>query len=460
MSKKERRLAAIMFTDIVGYSSMMQKDEEYAGRMRERHRQIFNRWHNQYRGKVLQYYGDGTLSIFSSTTDAIECAVAIQQSLKRNPKVPIRIGIHIGDITYSDDEVYGDGVNIAARIESLCVPGGVFISGKTYDDIRNHPKLKAKSIGYFPLKNIQKEMEVYAITNEGITAPDYEWKPVVASDHASRLKSRQSTKKSGKKSKWVAALLAFFFGVFGVHRFYLEQRLYGILFLVMFFLGMISDVEQFIAIPAIVGFIDFIAFLVMPRDTFNAKYNAEIMERKEIQRKEEELEARNPKRLLGQQYKKYLEAAKKAYNDFDFETTIDELQKAIEIKYDEWEPHFLLARCYSINEDAANALAHLEAAVAFGLPPEQIKNHDDLAYLRIQPSFETFVNNNYVIPRGNITSPSPDILELNEPDQSDLLEQLNKLQKEYEAGKLTEKEYEERQQEIIPETTPEKKDDE
>ena len=75
MSRKEKQLAAIMFTDIVGYSSMMQKDEEYATRMRERHREIFNRWHKQYNGKVLQYYGDGTLSIFSSTTDAVECAV-------------------------------------------------------------------------------------------------------------------------------------------------------------------------------------------------------------------------------------------------------------------------------------------------------------------------------------------------------------------------------------------------
>ncbi len=458
MSKKERRLAAIMFTDIVGYSSMMQKDEAYAGRMRTRHRQIFNRWHKQYRGKVLQYYGDGTLSIFNSTTDAVECAVAIQQSLKSNPKVPIRIGIHIGDITYSDEEVYGDGVNIAARIESICVPGGVFISGKTYDDIRNHSSLKAKSIGYFPLKNIQDEIEVYAITNEGITAPDYEWKPVVKSGHTSKFKSRETKLKGGKKSKWIAALLAFFFGIFGVHRFYLEQKLYGILFLGMFFLGLISGFEQFTAIPAILGFIDFITFLFMPRETFNAKYNKEILEKEEIQRKEEESEARNPKKLLGQQYKKYVEEARTAYTNFEFETAIEHLQKAIELKYDEWEAHFLLARCYSINEDVANAFAHLEAAVAFGLPPEQIKTHDDLAFLRIQPGFEVFKANNYVIPRGEISS--SDILELKEPDEPDLLEQLNRLQKEFEADKLTEKEYQERQKELIPNTSSKKKNGE
>ena len=125
MKSKERRLAAIMFTDIVGYSSMMQKDEDLANRMRVRHREVFNRLHDQHGGKILQYFGDGTLSIFPSTTAAVECAVALQQTLKKEPQVPIRVGIHTGDIVVGDLSLrgrsefaaVGEQANLAAEIE-------------------------------------------------------------------------------------------------------------------------------------------------------------------------------------------------------------------------------------------------------------------------------------------------------------------------------------------------------
>ncbi|MCB0633033.1 MAG: hypothetical protein KDD15_25015 [Lewinella sp.] len=171
MKPKERRLAAVMFTDIVGYSSMMQKNEEIANRLRVRHREVFQRLHERFGGKILQYFGDGTLSVFSSTTAAVECAVALQQALKKDPPVPIRIGIHTGDITFSEEETYGDGVNVASRIESLAAAGSVFISEKIYDEVKNQPDIKTTSLGAFEFKNVDKPLEVFAVTNTGLVVP-------------------------------------------------------------------------------------------------------------------------------------------------------------------------------------------------------------------------------------------------------------------------------------------------
>ena len=104
----KRQLTAIMFTDIVGYTAMMQRDEEFGIETRKRHRQVFNRITNAYNGKILQYYGDGTLSIFDSAVDAVLCAVDIQVELQKEPKIPLRIGVHIGDVVLSEEEIIGD----------------------------------------------------------------------------------------------------------------------------------------------------------------------------------------------------------------------------------------------------------------------------------------------------------------------------------------------------------------
>ncbi len=444
MEGKERRLAAIMFTDIVGYSSMMQKNEELANRLRVRHREVFERLHERFGGRILQYYGDGTLSIFPSAAAAVECGVALQQALKKEPKVPLRVGIHTGDITFSKEEAYGDGVNVAARIESLCVPGGVFISGKAYDDVKNHPRLRAKPLGAFQLKNIQDEVSVYAVTNEGITVPEYEWRL----PEKKRLSA--GPLKAGRKKKWVAALLALFFGIFGAHRFYLEQRHLGILHLAFFFLAVfiIPGMEELAGIPAIIGFIDFIAFTVMPRATFDEKYNTAAVEAEKAIIRKQQAEASDPKHILKGQFEQYVEKGRRAYNNYDYDTAIENLLKAIEIKYDDPEAHFLLACCYSINEEAEKALSHLDVAVAFGLKnPERIKIHGDLSYLRIQPAFERFVQNGYRLTR-ELPPASTEWMDTDEPDATDLLEQLNRLQKQWQSGKLSDEEYEQRQKEL------------
>ncbi|MDH3648559.1 MAG: hypothetical protein OEQ53_02695, partial [Saprospiraceae bacterium] len=167
-----RKLAAIMFTDIVGYSATMQKNEDLGRDLRKRHKQIFQDCTARHQGKIIQYFGDGTLSVFESAVAAVECAVCMQRSLHIDPQVPVRIGIHLGDIHYDDTEVYGHGVNVAARIEPVCNPGGIFISDKVYDEIKNHSSLKAKSLGTFQFKNINREVGLYAVHAKGILHPN------------------------------------------------------------------------------------------------------------------------------------------------------------------------------------------------------------------------------------------------------------------------------------------------
>jgi TolB-like protein len=110
--------------------------------------------------------------IFNSAIEAVECAIQIQTELTKEPKIPLRIGIHTGDIVYDDEGVYGDGVNVASRIEGLAVSGAVLISGKVFDDVKNHRKISTTFLGTFDLKNVQSPMNVYAIANEGLTIPD------------------------------------------------------------------------------------------------------------------------------------------------------------------------------------------------------------------------------------------------------------------------------------------------
>lgn len=169
-----RQLAAIMFTDMVGYTALMQTNEDQARAQQQRHKSIFEHTVEEYHGKILQYFGDGTLCIFSSAIDCVNCAIAMQQQLRQSPKVDIRIGIHTGDITYDDDGIYGNGVNIASRIETLSVPGGIFISDRVYEDVKNQQEILTKEIGYFDMKNVQKPIHVYAIANDGLVIPNRE----------------------------------------------------------------------------------------------------------------------------------------------------------------------------------------------------------------------------------------------------------------------------------------------
>ena len=170
--KKVRKLAAVMFADIVGYTALMEGDEGVATKIRTRHREVFQQQHALHHGEIIQYYGDGALSIFKSAIEAVNCAIEIQRFLKEgDPVVPLRVGIHMGDIVYSNTEVYGDGVNFASRIESMGVAGAIFLSGKLNDELKNHKHISTQSLGNFEFKNISNPVEVFSVTNEGITVP-------------------------------------------------------------------------------------------------------------------------------------------------------------------------------------------------------------------------------------------------------------------------------------------------
>ncbi len=172
--KFSRQLAAIMFTDIQGYTKLMQQDEEKAIEIRNKHRNIFNASTEEHSGKILQYYGDGTLSIFSSAIDAVNCAIEMQKGFSEKPAIPVRIGIHTGDIIINDEEIIGDGVNVASRIESLAEPGSIIISEKVFDEIKNQQQIKTLFLKSVKFKNIEKTIDVYAIAGEGLVVPDPE----------------------------------------------------------------------------------------------------------------------------------------------------------------------------------------------------------------------------------------------------------------------------------------------
>ncbi|HET9746528.1 MAG TPA: tetratricopeptide repeat protein [Chitinophagaceae bacterium] len=168
---EQRKLGAVMFADMTGYTAMMQEDEAHATLLRHRHRQALETLIPVHHGTILQYFGDGTLSIFNSAADAVRCGIAIQNELQREPRVKLRIGIHSGDVVYDKEGIYGDCVNIASRIESLSVPGAVLFSAKVYDEIKNQRDIQAKPIGKFYLKNVKQAIEVFAASNTGLVIP-------------------------------------------------------------------------------------------------------------------------------------------------------------------------------------------------------------------------------------------------------------------------------------------------
>ena len=168
---QSRQLAAIMFTDIVGYTAMMQQNEEKAVSVIKHYNSTLEKWVTHFNGQVLNYYGDGSLCIFSSATDAVNCSLAVQKELKTDPVVPLRIGLHIGEVFFEDGKALGDGVNVASRVQSLGQENTILISEEVHNKIKNNDSIITKSLGQFDFKNVGKPMEVFALTNDGLFVP-------------------------------------------------------------------------------------------------------------------------------------------------------------------------------------------------------------------------------------------------------------------------------------------------
>ncbi len=162
----ERRLAAIMFTDIVGYTALMAESEQRGRGVRERHRTVLGPLAEQYSGQIVDENGDELVLSFASAVDAVNCALAVQTELRDDAELRLRIGIHLGDMVFEDGRIYGDGVNVASRIRPLAEPGGVCISEPVYDSVKNQANVAATSLGKQQLKNVARPMEVFAATGE------------------------------------------------------------------------------------------------------------------------------------------------------------------------------------------------------------------------------------------------------------------------------------------------------
>ncbi|MCB0634516.1 MAG: NINE protein [Saprospiraceae bacterium] len=279
------------------------------------------------------------------------------------------------------------------------------------------------------------------------------------------------------KSKQVAGVLALLFGVFGVHRFYLGKRFWGVLHLVAFFMcfgiTIASDGEApFILAPALLGFIDSILLFVMPKEEFDERYNFKYLDRRYEQdytRPPVRVQRSEPRALPAapvHSERIFKKRGVEHFRRYNYEAAIENFHEALDHVYEDPITHFNLACCYSRLEEAEDALHHLNEAVAFGFKDiKKIHTHASLAFLRSTPAFENFVNNGYQLlknpaepvsvsqPQAAVPQAEPEIITKPEPPvnnlNDDLLDQIVKLGELRDMGILTEEEFSAQKQKML-----------
>src|SRR5512136_1590372 len=164
----KRKLTAILSADVKGYSRLMAEDEEWTVHTLNAYKDVMRGLIQQHRGRIVDAPGDNVLAEFASVVDAVQSAVEIQQVLRaknamlpENRRMEFRIGINLGDVIEEKDTIYGDGVNIAARLEGLAEAGGICISGSAFEQIENKLPLRYDYLGEHEVKNITKPVRVY-----------------------------------------------------------------------------------------------------------------------------------------------------------------------------------------------------------------------------------------------------------------------------------------------------------
>jgi adenylate cyclase len=166
-----RRLAAILAADVAGYSRLMGADEEGTlERLKALRRELLDPKIAEHKGRIVNTTGDGLLVEFASVVDAVRCAVAVQQAMAErdtgvgaDSRIELRIGINLGDVIVEGDDLYGDGVNIAARVEALADAGGVFVSSAVHDHVRDRLPFVFEDLGEQQVKNIARPVRVYRV---------------------------------------------------------------------------------------------------------------------------------------------------------------------------------------------------------------------------------------------------------------------------------------------------------
>ncbi|RMZ49046.1 tetratricopeptide repeat protein [Candidatus Marinimicrobia bacterium PRS2] len=168
----ERKLAAIMFTDIVGYTAQMSKDEAVAISLLNKQESILKPLILEHNGTYVKSTGDGTLSHFNSAVDAATCAKRFQESIYDDKDLNVRVGVHLGDTIFEKGDIRGDGVNIASRLESMAVAGGVFVSKEVHDQLANQKEFEGVSLGLQSMKGVGRLIEVYGLKGDKLNEPN------------------------------------------------------------------------------------------------------------------------------------------------------------------------------------------------------------------------------------------------------------------------------------------------
>src|SRR4029079_17671661 len=175
----ERRLAAILAADVVGYSALMERDEAGTfARLKAGRQELFEPEIHRHHGRVFKLMGDGLLAEFASVVDAVECAVSLQRGLaERNASVPeseriqVRIGVNLGEVIVDGGDRYGEGVNIATRLEQLAEAGDVYVSGKVAKEVEKKLAFGFEAMGDQKVKNIAQPVAVYRVSLGGDAMP-------------------------------------------------------------------------------------------------------------------------------------------------------------------------------------------------------------------------------------------------------------------------------------------------
>ena len=172
----DRKLAAILFSDIADFTQLTARDEEKAFELIKRQRELFQPIVKEFDGEWIKEIGDGLLLSFSSSKNAINCAIDLQKEAEKIDHLNIRIGLHQGDVIVSDNDVIGDDVNIASRIEPLSAVGGIAISEKVLMDLMGSPEFKFKYLGIPDLKGVKQNIKVFSLTSHSMPVPDEDFK--------------------------------------------------------------------------------------------------------------------------------------------------------------------------------------------------------------------------------------------------------------------------------------------
>jgi class 3 adenylate cyclase len=214
----KRKLTAILSADVEGYSRLMDDDEEATVHTLTSYRTAITDFVQQFRGRIVDTPGDNILADFTSVVDAVNCAVEIQRELAErnalladNRKMQFRIGVNLGDVIDEDGRIYGDGVNIAARVESLAEAGGICISGRTHDQVENKLGLEYEDLGKHEVKNISRPIQVYRVLSF----------PGAAAHRV--VQAKQAFRRRWLKIGLSAVLLAVVVAALGIWQFYIQS---------------------------------------------------------------------------------------------------------------------------------------------------------------------------------------------------------------------------------------------